>query len=575
MSAKMPNGTMNRQMHASLTIVSRIRSGLAPYRSNLLIAAICIMPISLLDLTFSYALNEDYAFHLTALSKASFWITFLFVFIAIFAGRVIFWTFLSIIPVFSIFQIVNFEYFGSYILPIHFIQLLPDFFLIMSELVSVVGEILPIVVIGGLMLLLYFGALCWLSYSRAIQPRATFLIIAILAGDLVGNYAFINHNSSKLGEPSFNALFPTTNNLGIFNFYKSARFLVVGILPDRLTGAGNDYPALPEPVAETSPDVNIVLIINESVRAENLSILGYELKTTPGLEAIHGLYASTIYAAGTMTRTSFTAIMNRLKYPGLGKQFVSQSNCLFRLAKQNGFKTHFFYAQGRKAADTLLPYMCANYLDSVLVDTDAPIEHRDYDESLNYLLENIDFNEKHFLVIGLNGAHSPYANKSPDSFKQFPDEYDNAILYSDHVISQLIETLQQRSAKPTYILITSDHGELLKGEDDRRGHGWFKGKVVKVPFLFLSVNDPSPDEVRQAVERVRSHFDIATLTLGLLGYDVTVEDPENKEIYINGSDLFGLAGQMRLRFEGTMLKSVEPINSAEAMPKVAEFSLEN
>lgn len=562
-------------MHASLAIFKRLGDVLAPYRSNLCIAVICIVPIALIDLIFSYLLNQDYVFHFQALSKASFWITFLVVFMATFTSRVFFWTFLSIIPVFSIFQVVNFEYFGSYILPIHFIQLLPDFLLIMSELVSVIGEILPIVITGGLILLVFFIALYRLSHTRAIQPRVAILIIAIFVGDLVGNYAFISRNSGKLGEPSFNALFPTADNLAIFNFYKSARFLMVGILPDRLTGVASDYPALPEPLARTSPDANIVLIINESVRAENLSILGYKLKTTPELEAIPGLYAATIYAAGTMTRTTFTAVMNRLKYPGLGEQFVSQSNCLFRLAKQNGFKTHFFYAQGRNAADTLLPYMCSNYLDSVRVDTDAPIEHRDHDESLNYHLENIDFNERNFIVIGLNGAHSPYADKSPDAFKQFPSEYDNAILYSDHVIAQLVETLQQRSAKPTYILITSDHGELLKGEDDRRGHGWFKGKVVKVPFLFLSVNDPSPVEVMRDVERVRSHFDIATLTLGLLGYDVTVEDPENKVVYINGSDLFGLAGQMRLQFEGTVLKSVEPINSTEATPTVAEFSLGN
>ena len=183
---------------------------------------------------------------------------------------------------------------------------------------------------------------------------------------------------------------------------------------------------------------------------------------------------------------------------------------------------------------------CSKDIDSTLVDTDAPVEWQAHDDSLIYQLGNIDFTERNLIVIGPNGAHSPYANKSPEEFKKFPNEYDNAIHYADHILAELISVIRQRSTKPTFIIMTSDHGELLEGEDNKRGHGWFRGKVVKVPFLFLSVNDPTPDNTLAEIRKVQSHFDMASLVIGLLGYDVTVDDPADKEIYINGSDLFGL-----------------------------------
>jgi glucan phosphoethanolaminetransferase (alkaline phosphatase superfamily) len=560
-------------MQAIARIFQRIIGAALPFKSNIMITVLCMVMLTILDIAYSRFLNHGYIFQPSSLLKSGYWATGLAIFLVSFTRAWLFWSFSAAIFALSVAQIINYAYFGSYILPIHFLQLLPDFLLIMSALVEVLDEMSAILAIGATVCFLIFLSLRPLSRSRAVRPRVVILILALFGGDFIGNYAFIVKNREKFGEPSFKNLFPDVNNLGIFNVYKSARFLLVGVLPDRLAGGPNDYPALPEPALIQSPDANIILIINESIRAESLSVLGYDMKTTPRLEEIDALYATQIYSAGTMTRTSFAAIINRLKYPGIGEQFASQSNCLFRLAKQNGFKTHFFYSQGRKAADTLLPYMCSKYIDSTLVDTDAPPEHQDFDESLSYLLQSVDFNDRNLIVIGPKGAHSPYANKSPEKFKKFPDEYDNAVHYADHVVAELIEIVRKRSSKPTFILMTSDHGEILKGEDDKRGHGWFKGRVVKVPFLFLSENDPAEMNTMTEVRKVQSHFDMATLVLALLGYDAKIEDSKDKEIYINGSDLFGLAGQLRLHFVESKLISVNLINSVDGTPTVDEFAI--
>ncbi len=558
---------------ASPTFKARIVAVLARFQGNILITVFCVSLITALELVYSSYVNESYVFGVSAFFRPSFWITTLLIFIVTFTGGVLFGTVISGIFMMSIFQIINFEYFGSYILPINFIQLLPDFLLIMSSLAEVLHEMIPILLAAGLIVVVAFAILIPLARTRVVLPRISVILLAVLVGDFAGQYAFITANKAKLGEPSFEALLPDTNNLGVFNAYKSARYLIVGILPDRLSGKSSAYPSLPEPERLASPDVNVVLILNESLRAESLSVLGYHLQTTPRLGKIEGLSGSTIYSAGTMTRTSWAGIIHRLKYPGIGSQFLSQSNCLFRLAKENGFKTHFIYAQDQEIADTLLPFMCSNFIDSVLASSDVPEEHQAFDESLAFNLQKIDFSDRNFILIGPKGAHSPYAEKSPESFKIFDTEYENAIHYSDHVVAEIIDLLRQKSTRPTYIIITSDHGQILKGEDERRGHGWFKGKVVKVPFLFLVLNGQASEEVMTEVAKVQSHFDMSSLLLGLMGYDVVVEHGPKKEIFINGSDLSGLAGQLRLVLDGNRLLSVDLINGVDQPPEIEEFML--
>ncbi|WP_299843996.1 sulfatase-like hydrolase/transferase [uncultured Roseovarius sp.] len=558
----------------SQNVNTRPLGALSRIKYNLFIAVFCIATITLMDLAYYQFVNSNYVFKVSSLFQISYLFTCVLIFAATFAGKIFYRSFITIIFAMSVFQIINFEYFGSYILPIHYIQLAPDFLLIMSSLFEATGEMIPVLLMAGVVVVLIIAVLVPMSRHRIVVTRAAWFVVIILGCDFAGNYMFISVNKEKLGEPSYLRLFPDINRLGVDNAYRSARYLTVGILPDKLSGKSPDYPALPEPVALSSPDVNIIVILNETVRAESLSVLGYERKTTPRLDQIEDLYASSIYSSGTMTRTSFAGLINRLKYPGIGTQFLSQSNCLFRLAKKNGFKTHFHYSHDRDVADTLLPLMSSKSIDSIRVSTDAPPEMRSFDDSLAYHLEQIDYDDRNFIVIGPSGAHSPYAEKSPEAFKKFGDEYHNAIHYTDHVVGGLIEQLRQHSTKPTYVMMTSDHGELLKGEGMRRGHGWFKNEVFNVPFLFLPINAPDPADTMSEVRKVQSHFDMATLVLRLMGYDLAVQDASEKEIFINGSDLSGLAGQLRLEFQDHELQSVELINGMGTAPDLDEVRID-
>lgn len=541
---------------------------LSKSKNNIAIALIVTLICVVMDLSYTAFVNERYSFGLSGVLSKSTFLTFMILLISSYAGSAVLGLVVSIVLAFTAMQFGTFDFFGSYILPVHIALMVPEIKTVSTSFLENASDSLPSLAAGGALLLCAIFVLR-LFWGERLRDRRAALILAILVGsDLMATYSYIAARRDKIGEFAFKNLYPGAEVLGAYNAYRSVRYLLAGTLPEKFFGEGLDFPALDEPQRVAQPDVNIVFILNESIRAENVSIFGYEQETMPRLAAMPGIYTDQIYAGGTMTRTAMAALLHRLQYPGMGEQFLSQSNCLFRLAQNNGFETTFIYAQSRAITNTLLPYMCPNYITNVLTQSDAAEDKQAYDESVPHLLERLDFTKPNFVVISPNGAHTPIAEKAPPDFKKFSNDYDNAILYSDHIAAEVIDYVRAHSSKPTYIFFTSDHGELLKGEDERRGHGWFKPRVVQVPFLYLPVNVPEPDPIRAEVAKVRSHFDLATVLVQVMGYDVTVNDDPNQEIYVNGSELSGLAGYMRLGFDNGALSEVKLIGSPEVVPSV-------
>jgi len=538
---------------------------------NLAFTVLFILILVAIDLGYHYFVNERYIFRAEKFSSNKDFrqICALFL-LASFTGRAFFGVFFSVILFVALSQVITFEYFGSYILPFQIMQIFPDFLLIMASLAEVIHEIVPILLMGVVAVVLLVIMARPITRRRAVLPWMWCVILLVLAADFVQTRALLAENEEKMAEASSRELWPRANRLGAENAYRSFKLLTVGILPDLISNQQPQTPALDEPELIGPVDANVVLILGETVRSRSMSLLGYDLDTTPKLRQIDGLFATSVFPAGTMTRTTFAGLFHRLKYPGLGSQFISQSNCLFRLAKQNGFQTHFLYSENQRAADTLMPFMCPDYLDRVRVAEDAPDGQDIFDQNLYYELDQIDLDRPNFITIMPRGAHSPYNENTPDAFKPFDHNYDNSILYFDHVVGNIIEKLRAGSDRTTYVIVTGDHGELLKGESDKRGHGWFRRDVIRVPFLFLTLNNEST-EYSAEVQKVRSHFDIATLIQRLIGYDSSVEDLSKREIYVNGSDVSGLAGQLKLTIESDQLTAVEQINGGGTTPMLDDL----
>ena len=104
------------------------------------------------------------------------------------------------------------------------------------------------------------------------------------------------------------------------------------------------------------------------------------------------------------------------------------------------------------------------------------------------------------------GTHISYANRYPDTFNKFKDtpfsnyksdetskiinHYDNAVLYTDFVVSEIIQKVKDLNTK-SFVLYMSDHGEELFKDRNMAGHNEDVSTqdMYDVPFLLWQSDD--------------------------------------------------------------------------------------
>lgn len=140
---------------------------------------------------------------------------------------------------------------------------------------------------------------------------------------------------------------------------------------------------------------------------------------------------------------------------------------------------------------------CKDVCNAIPNETVGPPRKQFYDGNLptdDVLLEGLDpwldaIDRPSVLWLHMRGSHGPaYFRRYPPEFERFKptcqdtrfskctvesvvNAYDNTILYTDHVLAELIARLKSRAPTlSTAIVYVSDHGELL-GENNMYLHG--------------------------------------------------------------------------------------------------------
>ncbi len=465
-------------------------------------------------------------------------------------------TLLTIILFVMLITYYYFQYFGTYVQPIAFYQMFTE---TDEVIVSFIDEFPSMEIPTLIIVALFFSIFVMKTIKSFNSYRNTIFGILILLSIFSLNFydthrKFQHTKSGKILHKNVLQLLPLPYLHSTNNFMRSFYYFIVEILPKKVFSNNIIlYPALSPPkIEDTKVKRNIILIIGESLRAQNVALLGYTEDTTPKLNQRDKLLYKSIYSAGTMTKTSVSALLNRVKYPGATIQINNQKNNLFHLAKQNGFTTHFYSNQTNYQLQILQNYIGKQYIDnyaSKQILRKKLKKANTYDIVLEQALETVDFNkENHFIVLQQRGSHTPYHKQYPKEFKKFKTPYDNTVLYTDHVLNEIITYIESVSDKPTYIIFTSDHGELLR-EHGRNGHGWFFEEVYKVPFFFCGIQQNKDRLQTFSLSNINSHFDVSNLVTKLLGYNINITNDNN--IYINGTDIDALAGYLHIKLDSS------------------------
>jgi glucan phosphoethanolaminetransferase (alkaline phosphatase superfamily) len=244
------------------------------------------------------------------------------------------------------------------------------------------------------------------------------------------------------------------------------------------------------------------------------------------------------------TPTSIPMFFNLVREPGNINLLQNKVANLFRLAKENGYKT--FWLSSQELA--LIQDVASNFIDQA-VTSNSLVTRKNRDEHILSLFQDLTLGEKNFIVIHQRTPHAPYEKQYKHRKDQFEvddinitdrkerttNTYDNAVRFYDFLIQETFRIAQQKLPKDLYIMFTSDHGELL-GEQGLYGHNHLNLPCAFVPFWIYG----DLKRVQNHLENrtFLNHYQIGVLVADLLGYNIHNPNDDRKTYYIHGNNIY-------------------------------------
>lgn len=236
-----------------------------------------------------------------------------------------------------------------------------------------------------------------------------------------------------------------------------------------------------------------VLVIGESSRRDHWGIYGYSRNTTPHLIATENVVKfDDVLSQASVTNVSVPLILTRGTIVESSRTASEKS--IVSVFREIGFRTYWLSTQQRD------PFTGAINRYSGEAQTERFYERRQDGVLVKAiretLAENASKNAKLFFVVHTMGSHFTYASRYPKGFSVFDtrdpalssrerlvNAYDNTILYTDYILSEIIRVLRERPGRSA-LWYVSDHGENLK-EDSRNLYGHFYNNEFDIPIPML------------------------------------------------------------------------------------------
>ncbi|MCW5658239.1 MAG: phosphoethanolamine--lipid A transferase [Burkholderiaceae bacterium] len=232
----------------------------------------------------------------------------------------------------------------------------------------------------------------------------------------------------------------------------------------------------------------VVLVVGETARAASWGLNGYARQTTPQLTALPVINFPQVTSCGTNTEVSLPCMFAPVGRRDYDEARIRGSESLLHVLARAGVAVHWRDNQsGCKGVCDGLPHDNVQALNA----TGLCSAGQCLDEGLLHGLERrlAAAEGAQLLVLHQLGNHGPaYFRRYPPPFARFMpacnnddlslctrqeivNAYDNALLYTDHVLAQLITQLAAHAEHVDSALIyVSDHGESL-GEGGLFLHG--------------------------------------------------------------------------------------------------------
>ncbi|MBR5062200.1 MAG: phosphoethanolamine transferase [Prevotella sp.] len=261
------------------------------------------------------------------------------------------------------------------------------------------------------------------------------------------------------------------------------------------------------PTKEESPV--IVLVIGESFNRHHSQLYGYTLNTSPWLSKEEHL----IVFKNAISPTNVTHLAMKFLFT-LKSCDKEVDTCQYVLMpvvfKKAHYQVAYFDNQYTRSEGGIMDYGCGYFLNPKKINMSC-FDYRndktfDYDgDFINYYKSRFYFDNKSLNIIHLMGQHLPAKMRYPNGYEKFTSsdilrndldekqksliaEYDNATLYNDYVVHQIINSFRQTDAVIIYL---SDHGEnIYDGKTHTLGRTFDKSNeteaienIYHIPFV--------------------------------------------------------------------------------------------
>jgi lipid A ethanolaminephosphotransferase len=326
------------------------------------------------------------------------------------------------------------------------------------------------------------------GYRRWHRELLSKALVSVASIAVIGGVALVNYQG-------LSSLFRNHHELRLMVVPSNYIGASVGYLREQVVSARQPFVKIGEdaqrnPAWQTHDRKSLtVLVVGESARAENFGILGYNRDTTPKLSKEAGLIAYTdVHSCGTETAVSVPCMFSNMGRKDYDASKAKNEEGLLDVLKRAGLDVIWRDNQsGCKGtcdrvtlddvSDLKDPVLCANSecRDEILL------------QGLQHFIDTLS--KDTVLVLHQMGSHGPeYFKRYPKEYERFTpvcesnalnncsrdsivNGYDNTLVYTDHVLSTLIDLLRNNQNKvDTAMLYLSDHGESL-GEYNLYLHG--------------------------------------------------------------------------------------------------------
>ncbi|RZU46771.1 lipid A ethanolaminephosphotransferase [Fluviicoccus keumensis] len=345
--------------------------------------------------------------------------------------------------------------------------------------------------------------------------------------------------------------------------HKSIRYLItpgnytyalirVGLLKNQVMNRPREVigaDAVKPPRADGQKPLLMVVVVGETLRAANWGLNGYARQTTPELATRQVINFPEVTSCGTNTATSLPCMFSVYGRRHYDEDKILGTESVLNVLQHAGLRVLWRDNQsGCKG-------VCKGVEEQVMITRKDPaLCHGDecFDEILLAGLDKEVAGTEGDMVVVLHqmGQHGPaYFQRYPDAFRRFTptcdttkletcekphivNTYDNAVLYTDHVVAKTIDFLKSvESTHRTALLYVSDHGESL-GENGMYLHSIpysiAPDEQKHVPMVMWLSPDAGVNLscLQQRARQPASHDNLFHTLLGVAGVKTSVYDAQ-------------------------------------------------